>query len=265
MGLKFKLTATEHSLLPPLVQAHYKVQGSDYVLDLEGIDTNAQARVADLETRLGEFRTTNVELMRLRDTLQADLKKFDGVDPTKHAELQARVKELEKQGVAKPDDIHTIVANAVKQAVEPLQLQVTTLTASEKAAQDRLKDNAFSTALTQAAVKAGVVESAIPDVVARARATGFKADETGAVTKATNAQSLPVYYEGQELTVDLWLRKQLPSEAAHLFKPTAGGGATPGAGGGAPLPAGVVANDALEIGRNAEKIARGEVTVAVPA
>ena len=89
---------------------------------------------------------------------------------------------------------------------------------------DKLKD---------AAISNQAHDSAIPDIIGRAKQTWTILDGE---TVATGADGVPILKGGVRITMDQWL-EDLAATAPHLFKPSNGAGTPPG-GGDKPGPGG---------------------------
>lgn len=244
-----KATISSLSEIQETLRSEYEPKDGKFVLKLEGDMPGlvTAAQLAESNTKLAEFRDNNRSLNALKSELE-----------TSKAALEAKIGELQKTGVKEPADVEAKIAKAVQEAVGPLATQLRDLQKSEADAKLALSRRELESSLTSAGLKAGVDEKALPDYLNRGLSV-FK-HKDGKIL-ATNGDT-PLYSKknGDPLSVDEWA-SGLSAEAPHLFKPSKGGGASPGHGGivGARK---VISNDPLEFGRNLESIAKGETIVA---
>jgi len=240
-------TIEDVSKLPEALRGEYEQVNGKWVLKIEG----EHPTIAGLNSKISEFRETNIAVMKKRDELDASLRKFDGVDPAEYKSLRERVTKFEKDGGVKdPSDIDA----RIKAATEPLQQEIAGFRQREAEAKQQLASKEREGRLRDIASKAGVADTAVPDFVFRGSQV-FDLDGT----PKKGGQTL--YGKGgAALSMEEWAQ-QLATEAPHLFKSNKGGGAAGsgerGSGGGKSI-SGV---DPLEFGYNLEDIAKGKVTV----
>jgi hypothetical protein len=234
MALKAILTALTD--VPELLRGEYEQRDGKFHLKLEGVPVGfvPEAEHSTMRNQHAEFRDNNRALNTKVTELEAKLRTFDGIDPTKHAELVAKVAALEKKGVKDSDDLGTVVQNAVNSAVGPIQAELKALKESEAAARVALARKGLETVLTQAGITHGVEEHALSDFLRRGLEV-FAVDGDKHVAK--KADGTPLYKDGAPMTPEGWAIG-LRAEAPHLFKPSKGGGTAPGPGAGGG-PAGV--------------------------
>jgi hypothetical protein len=94
MALKRKITKAEHTALNPLLQAEYKADGEDFVLDASGFDDPAELkRAKDREVELKKTALAEVE------TLKTQLATITNVDARRAGDIET----LEKSWKSKLD------------------------------------------------------------------------------------------------------------------------------------------------------------------
>jgi hypothetical protein len=251
MALRFFYEKPED--IPAALREYYELREGKHVLKVEG----AIPEVEDLKTSLTTFRDNNTGLNKKVTELETKLTAFKDVDPTKYADLQRKVADFEKTGVTGASDIEARIAKAVADANKPLLEQVQTLTQKNSEADAKIARRDLEKILTEAGLKGGIAEAALPDFLSRASAT-FRLEDGKAVPYVGNA----ILYGKKDVTkhmpVEEWL-EGLSKDASHLFKKSTGAGANgnPGPGGKRSI-SGV---DPLEFGRNLESIAKGETIV----
>lgn len=189
--LKYQVEA-----IPEGMEQFYQEKDGKFVLAVEGLPQpeDKTAEITTLKTKLDEFRNNNRELY-------TKLQKLEGVDNS------AQLDELVKQAVA----ANTQKLTAIEQEKATLMAQLEEVIVSDK--------------IKEAAVRYGVAETALQDVLNRAKLTftvkdGKPLPKNGAVDG-----------DGNVLSPDAWV-KALAVEAPHLFSPSVGAGARRPIGGG---------------------------------
>lgn len=249
-------TYTSQDAIPEAVRSEYEEQDGVWVLKLEGDHPAVTTVVTDANKRIAEFRNTNVSALKERDAVKAELEGWKalglGVDQVKALQAENETLQSKVKGSKSNEDIQAIVAAAVKPLADKLD-------ASEKARQTA-EANALTQqldgALTQAGLKAGVNESAMPDFLSRGRAYGFALVDGAVVAMENGSPRFSAKRPGEPLTVDEWAA-DLQAEAPHLYKPSKGGGDRPGE----PDPD-VRVIPASELGANLEDVAAGKARLA---
>jgi len=189
MALQYEATA-----VPEELQQFYKEVDGKYVLDVEGVVPSSQyqqvqTRLQELDGKVAEFRTNNIAL---KQQLESAGKQTVDVE----ALLEPRIGEMK--------------ANYTQ--------QIETLTKTKSQLEQHLERVLLSDSVKDAAIKHGVLETALPDVLNRARET-FVVRDGVAVSKDKAKDK-----EGKDLTVQGWILG-LTETASHLFAPSRGSGA----------------------------------------
>lgn len=218
MALKFKFNSKDE--IPAALAAHYVERDGAWVLDAEG--------AAD-KTKLDEFRTNNVALLKQLDEQK---QRFDGIDPDEVRKLAEEKRKLEEQQQIKAGEIEKVFEARMKSAKTDFDKQLGSVTAERDALNGRLVAIQIDQGVVAAATKRGLRATAIPDITSRARTvfklvsgvpTAFDAD--GSTVRTGKDGSAP-------MTLEEWVDSQV-SEAPHLFESNAGGGAAGNGSGGA--------------------------------
>ena len=189
MPLAYETTEVAEELKP-----FYKQVEGKYVLDVEGAVPETafkqvQTRAQELDAKVAEFRSNNIALKQQLE--QAGKKEVD-ID----ALLEPRVTEMK--------------TNYTRQIDE--------LSKTKSQLEQHLERVVLSDSVKAAAIKYGVLDTALTDVLGRARET-FTVKDGAAVSKDNALDK-----DGKPLTVDVWLTK-LTESAPHLFAPSRGSGA----------------------------------------
>jgi hypothetical protein len=240
MALKAKLSKDDWGKLSKDLQEHYSEADGAYVLQAEG--------VPDPKTK--ELRETNIRALKDLDETRARLEQYKDVDVEEYKRLKAA------KDAKPPAEVEVMIREALEKETKPLRKKVETLESERDTARAALRESAFVKAVTDSAVKTGVLPDFTEDVIARARAKGFTLTADGAL-KALTKDGQPVEDNGKEVTLDGWLKTMPPA----FFGVTRGGGAPPMGHGGTISGKQLIDPDPLTFGRNAEKIAKGELEV----
>lgn len=217
MPLKFKFKTKEE--VPAEHLSLYAERDGAWVLDVEG---------AVEKSKLDEFRSNNVALMKERDELK---QRFEGIDPEDVRKLAEEKRRLEEAQQLKTGELEKVVEGRVKAIKADLEKQLSTVTGERDALNARLVAIQIDQGVITAATKRGLRPTAMPDITARAR-TIFKL--VNGVPNAFEADGKSVRYGKDGLTpmtLEEWVDVQV-SEAPHLFESNAGGGAAGNGSGG---------------------------------
>lgn len=177
-------------IIPEGQEQFYKEsQSGQYVLDVEDVVpttkfVTAEAKVTELETKVNEFRANNIE--------------------------------LRKQVEAKVGDVN--IDLLVDTATSEMKTNLATLQNELAVTKTHLEKVVLSDSVKDVAIKYGVLESAIPDVLNRAKETFMVKDGT-AVPKSKTLDK-----DGNALNVSNWIGN-LAESAPHLFAKSSGAGA----------------------------------------
>ncbi len=192
----------ETNEVPAGLEAHYEDAGNGiYRLKVEGVVPTSQ--FDEQKNKLKEFRDNNTELKRRVDELSSFETMFKSGDFSAE-KINAKVKEQA-----------SVMSSEMKTAYEA---QIAELGASLQTANGRLEKIVLNNAVAAAALKHGVSETALEDVLARAKAT-FKVVD-GELQAADDVRDA----KGNPYTMDSWMAS-LADKATHLFKASSGAGA----------------------------------------
>lgn len=190
MGLKYELTEAPAEDIKPF----YKEQDGKFILDVEGAVPETKLR--ETETKLAEFRTNNVTLKQ-----QIEAATNTSLKDKKPADI----------------DVEQILQTHVSELKTNYETQVTTLADQKKQLEAHLERVVLSDSVKEAAIKYGVQDSALPDVLNRAR-EAFTVKDGEAVLKDKKLDK-----EGKQYTVSSWIQS-LSESAPHLFAQSRGSG-----------------------------------------
>ena len=218
MPLKYKVKAKDE--IAPELQSLYVECDGGLVLDVDG--------AAD-KSKLDEFRTTNVSLLKqLQDLKQ----KYDGIDPDEVRTLAEEKRKLEEQQQLKAGEFERVLESRVNTIKSTLEKQLAAASADRDALNGRLTTIQIDQAVVTEATKRGLRPTAFPDITARARHT-FRLVNGVPQAFEADGQTVRVGRDGlTPLTMAEWIEMQV-SDAPHLFENNAGGGAAGNGSGGA--------------------------------
>lgn len=214
MPLKFAVDSLEG-----IDQAHHalyvKNQEGKFVLDVEGAVPSA---------RLDEFRTNNIDLKR-------QLEKFKDIDPVKYKEAVDKLAKIDQKTLMEAGQVDQVVNERVSTMRQEYETKLGDMGKQLNDATQRLSSLLIDSAVKSAALAAGVAQTAVDDVVLRAK-TFFQVQDGEVV--ALNDKGHVIYGKDGEkpLTINDWVTG-LKTSAPHLFGKMQGGGAGgSGQGGG---------------------------------
>jgi hypothetical protein len=216
MALKYKFKTKEE--IPAEHLPLYAEREGAWVLDVDG---------AVEKTKLDEFRTTNVSLLKERDDLK---KRYEGIDPDAVKALVDEKRQLEEAQQLKAGEVEKVVENRIKGVKADMEKQINVLTTERDTMTARLTSIQIDQGVLTVATKRGLRPTAIPDITARARSI-FRLVNGVPTAFEPDGKALRYGKDGlTPMTLEEWVDAQV-SEAPHLFESNAGGGgggSTPG-------------------------------------
>ena len=216
MALKFKFKTREE--IPAELQPHYVERDGAWTLDTDGVVE---------KTKLEEFRTSNVTLLKERDDLK---KRFEGIDPDEVRRLADENRSLRTATLS--EDAKREMDAQLKTTKAGFEKQLAAVTSERDALHGRLTAIQIDQAVVTEATKRGLRPTAIPDIAARAR-TNFKLVNGVPQAFEADGQTARMGKDGMTpMTLAEWI-DALVSDAPHLFEANAGGGAAGSGSGGA--------------------------------
>lgn len=185
--------------VPEGLESHYKEDGNGFVLDVDGaVDTTAyntlKTEAEENKKKVGEFRKHNIE-------------------------LRQQVEQASSNGSGTPPNIDELVTSAVDEAVKEMRTENERIVSERNSLSSQLEEVVLSDRVKDIAIRHGVAETALQDVVNRAKAT-FTVKDGKPVPSDKKFRD----ENGDLYTPESWMKK-LESDAPHLFKPSSGSGA----------------------------------------
>lgn len=247
-----KTIVSNLSEVPEALRGEYDtLTDGRFMLKMEG-DIPA---VDEAHARLTEFRDNNIGLLKVKKELEDRLRIFEGIDPKEYGAMKTKITAFEqKGGVKDPTDLDAKLRQAIAEANAPLQEQLEQVQYERQEAENRLAFRDLEQKLTAVGYRIGITEKAMPDFLNR----GLEVFDLDGAAKDGDSPLFSRIKPAEALSIEEWAQ-ELGREAPHLFKSSTGGGAT---GGGGTAGKRTISADPLEIGRNLEALAKGEVVIA---
>jgi len=217
MALKFKFKAKEE--IPAEHLPFYAEREGAWLLDVDG---------AVDKSKLDEFRSTNVTLLKERDDLK---KRFEGIDPDEVHKLADEKRRLEEAAQIKAGEVEKVIEARTKSLKADYDKQLGAVTSERDTLNNRLVAIQIDQGVLTVATKRGLRPTAIPDITGRARGV-FRLVNGVPTAFESDGQTVRPGKDGvTPMTLEEWVDAQV-SEAPHLFESNAGGGAASNATGG---------------------------------
>jgi len=173
------------------------------------------------KSKVDEFRDKNVALLKEMD-------KYKGIDIEKYQELEKERQQLEDQELIKSGDVEKLVERRIASINEEHTATVNGLNDQLSTTNRRLESLLIDSAVRDASGEAGVLASAVNDVMLRAKSVYAINPKTGEAEGKTPKGELLYARDGvTPLPVTDWV-KSLKKEAPHLFASSTGGNAPGG-------------------------------------
>jgi hypothetical protein len=217
MPLKYKYPSKDQ--VPAEQAALYVERDGAWILDADGVVE---------KSKLDEFRTTNVALLKERDDLK---KRFEGIDPDEFHQLADDKRKLEEAQQVKAGEVDKVIEARLKTARAGWEKEHGVVVAERDTLHGRLTAIQIDQAVVTEATKRGLRPTAIPDITSRAR-TNFKLVNGVPQAFEADGQTARMGKDGiTPMTLAEWV-DALVSDAPHLFESNAGGGAASNGSGG---------------------------------
>lgn len=249
MPLKKKVAKIDEIAEP--LRAFYKQDGAEYVLDLDGSGEDERVK-----TEIKEFRAHNIALLKERDALQMKIDALGDVKPEEIQEYRQQQEKIKKKELVEKGEIEPLLAAEKEKISAAFTKRLDAVQQKNEELEKTLVKLRVTDELNKAAAAAQVRPEAIEDVVELASREwvlegGVAVRKRGqevvlSKTEVGKNQSMPEFFI------------ELAQAKPYYFQPSSGsGGKSP-----AVLAGKVLRNPTpLELGGNAEAIAKGEITV----
>jgi len=210
MTLKYKFETKDE--IPADHLPLYAERDGVWMLDVEG---------AVDKSKLDEFRSTNVSLLKERDELK---QRFEGIDPDQVRELAAEKQRLEEERQIKAGETEKVIEARLQSLKSNFDKQLTSISSERDDLNARLSAVQIDQAAVAAATKRGLRSTAISDLTSRARGL-FKLSNGLPTAFESDGSTVRTGKDGiSPMSLEEWV-DSLVSDAPHLFEANSGGGA----------------------------------------
>jgi hypothetical protein len=265
MAIKTKLSSLDEA--PEALRHEYVERDGAFVLQVEGPAPDGYASAieyASVKRKQQEYRDRNHSLLndaaqlagveRTEDMgpVRALIERYRAVDLNEYEKLKANAAQLATKGVKQPEDIRSIVM----EAVEPLKAELESERAARQEAQRKNDQSQLSGEISTAFLEAGGRPAALEFLTTQARDVFEVVDG--------EVQARPGQYSkrqaGEPLPVAEWMEAQTQA-VGFAFGDSAGGGAVASTAG--TNNSGSILRDPTpqELGRHAKAITEGRMKI----
>ena len=204
--------ALEVKEVPEGLETAYRADGDKFVLDVEGVvsESTVDDLTSQIATLTNELNDTKGKVAKFRET------------------NTGLMKQIKNSGGQVDDNFNVDINAAIEEALKPIKDKNEVLMKQNTELQGVLEEVVLSDKVKDIAIRHGVVESALPDIVSRARDV-FTVKDGKTIPKSANSRDA----DGKLIEPDTWI-SALAESAPHLFKPSNGTGAVKPNGKGNP-------------------------------
>jgi hypothetical protein len=183
------------------------------------VKTYSEEEYVGVKSKLDEFRSNNVKLMKDMEALTS---KFEGIDVEAYNEMKSKQEAMKEKKLIDAGKIDELLAEKTKQMREVHNVELEKTNQVNASLQDQLAKLVIDNAVRDSAVKAGVVETGMDDILLRSKSV-FSLQDGKAVP--TDAQGNTIFGHGtsEPMSVNEWVKSQMDI-APHLFKASSGSG-----------------------------------------
>ena len=183
--------------------------------------TYSEEEFTGVKAKLDEFRTNNVKLMKDMESLAS---KFEGIDVDAYKEMSDKQEAMRSKKLIDAGKIDELLEEKTKQMREVHNKELNKTTEVNQSLQEQLAKLVIDNAVRDASTKAGVVDTAMDDILLRSKAI-FSLKDGKAVPTDASGNTIFGHGTSEPMTVNEWVNGQM-DVAPHLFKTSSGGGST---------------------------------------
>ena len=202
--------------------------------DDNSIDVNSpefkQAVQEALEAQTEGLKAKQNELLGKIANYKEQLKKFDGLDADAVRQLMERFDSDEERALFEKGDVESIVNRRVDKMKSKFEADLTQAQQQlekESGRRKELEGRAIAAEITQAAVEAGAIKTAVPDFIKRAQGNFALTEDNKVIAVDAEGNQLFDADGKTPLSAKAWA-DSLREEAPHLFNAPSGGGSQGG-------------------------------------
>jgi len=229
---KIKTTIKSLDEVATEFQQLYVRSGDEFVLDVDG---------SEYDSRLTEFRTNNRDLAKKLDAakkdadkmkkLEAEFKKFEGIDPEKARAAMEQMQEIEGNKLVSEGKFEEYFAQRTERMQKDNESLVGSLNqsiekeqATNKRLRSRLEDHLVSDSLQRTVSDVAVPrKGAMTDILSRGRRIWGLDDEENIAPRDADGNIIYGKQPDKPMTQREWA-ESLVMEAPYLFESSKGGG-----------------------------------------
>ena len=171
------------------------------------------------KTKLDEFRSNNVKLMKDIQTLSD---KFEGVDIDNYKDLISKQEKLNNKKLIDAGKIDELLDEKTKSMREVHNKELSKTNEVNQSLQEQLAKLVIDNAVRDSATKAGVVDTGMDDILLRSKAI-FSLKDGKAVPTDAGGNTIFGHGTSEPMSVSEWVNAQM-EVAPHLFKSSSGSG-----------------------------------------
>ena len=185
--------------------------------------TYSEEEFTGVKTKLDEFRSNNVKLMKDMESLTT---KFEGIDVDAYKDMVGKQEQLKNKKLIDAGKIDELLDEKTKSMREVHNKELEKTTQVNQSLQDQLATLVIDNAVRDSALKAGVVETGMDDILLRSKAI-FSLKDGKAVPTDNAGNTIFGHGTSEPMSVNEWVNAQM-DVAPHLFKSSSGGGSAHG-------------------------------------
>ena len=185
--------------------------------------TYSEEEFTGVKTKLDEFRSNNVKLMKDMENLTT---KFEGIDVDAYKDMVSKQEQLNNKKLIDAGKIDELLDEKTKSMREIHNKELDKTNQVNQSLQDQLATLVIDNAVRDSALRAGVVETGMDDILLRSKAI-FSLKDGKAVPTDNAGNTIFGHGTSEPMSVNEWVNAQM-DVAPHLFKSSSGGGSAHG-------------------------------------
>jgi|TARA_R110002167_G_scaffold2577_1_gene12983 hypothetical protein len=185
--------------------------------------TYSEEEFTGVKTKLDEFRSNNVKLMKDMESLTT---KFEGIDVDAYKDMVGKQEQLKNKKLIDAGKIDELLDEKTKSMREIHNKELDKTNQVNQSLQDQLATLVIDNAVRDSALRAGVVETGMDDILLRSKAI-FSLKDGKAVPTDNAGNTIFGHGTSEPMSVNEWVNAQM-DVAPHLFKSSSGGGSAHG-------------------------------------
>jgi hypothetical protein len=185
--------------------------------------TYSEEEYGSLKTKLDEFRSNNVTLLKKQEELET---KFNGIDLDSYNDMIQQARDLKDKKLIDEGKIDELLEERTKSMREEHNNALEGMKGEQSTLTKKLEHLLIDNAVRDSAIKAGVIDTAVDDVVLRSQSI-FSVKEGQAVPHDKDGNIIFGSGNSDPMSVNEWV-KDLTESAPHLFGASTGAGSKHG-------------------------------------